>query len=134
MLESVTGGFMRRPRYWTIVRNGSSHVDVFAVDPDERGEALAVFGFEEEAELFLCLAEMGAGWQAHETTAGELVSILYGPCANVERVVLDPLPRGISGSTGMRPLCVRSADFASAMVDVGAARAGAIPALAALRP
>lgn len=134
MLESVTGGIIRRPRYWTIVRDGSSRVDVFTVDPDERGEALAVFGFEEEAELFLCLAEMGAGWLAHETTSGELVSMLYGPCAGVERVVLDPLPCRISGNTGMHPLCVRSTDFASTMVDMGGARAGAIPALAALRP
>ena len=133
MSENVTDGIVRRPRYWTLVRDESRRVDVFTVDPDERGEALAVFGFEEEAELFLCLEEMEAGWQARETTSGELVSMLYGPCASVERVVIDPLPQKIS-CTRMPPLSVRSTDFARTMVDMGGARAAAIPALAALRP
>ena len=133
MSESVTDGTIRRPRYWTIVRDDSRRVDVFTVDPDARGEALAVFGFEEEAEMFLCLQEMEAGWQARETTAGELVSMLYGPCAGVERVVIDPMPRQIA-CTEVPPLSIRSTDFSRTMVDVGVVRAAAIPALAALRP
>ena len=43
--------------------------------------------------MFLGLGHAGFdGWQARETTAGELLSVLYGPCAGVERVALDPLP------------------------------------------
>ena len=54
-------------------------------------EALPVFSFEDEASMYL---ELGAfdGWRVGETTAGELTSILFGPCAGVPRVALDPLP------------------------------------------
>ena len=44
--------------------------------------------------MFLGLWEAGFdGWQARESTAGELISVLYGPCASMERVALDPLPK-----------------------------------------
>jgi hypothetical protein len=37
-----------------------------------------------------------------ETTPGQLVSILYGPCAHVGRVMLDPLPEvGASMQIGL---------------------------------
>ena len=34
----------------------------------------------------------GEGWRARRTSAGELVSVLYGPCSSARRVALDPLP------------------------------------------
>lgn len=57
------------------------------------GQALPVFSGEGEAEMFVWLG--GAfedGWRIREVTAGELVSILYGPCADVVWVTLDPSP------------------------------------------
>ena len=54
-------------------------------------EALPVFSFEDEARMFLELGAPG-GWRVRETTAGELTSVLCGICANVDRVVLDPVP------------------------------------------
>jgi hypothetical protein len=35
----------------------------------------------------------GDGWRVRETSAGEVVSLLYGPCCDAQTVVLDPLPR-----------------------------------------
>ena len=134
MFENTTDRTVRRTRYWTIIREGSSHPEVSTMDPDGLGESLVVFGFEEEARLFLGLGEMGAGWQARETTAGELVSMLYGPFASINRVVIDPLPGKIAAGAGVTPLCIHSADFARNMVDVGRTAAGAMPALALLRP
>ena len=43
------------------------------------GEALAVFGHEEEAEMYLGLWAPGDGWRAREIGAGELASVLRGP-------------------------------------------------------
>jgi hypothetical protein len=61
---------------------------------------LLVFGFEEEAEMFLRLGGYQAsGWQARESSAGELVSVLCGPCADVEGVALDPLPEMLEVAT-----------------------------------
>jgi hypothetical protein len=61
---------------------------------DYNGEqALPVFSGVGEAEMFIWLGgAFEGGWRVRETSAGELVSILYGPCAGVGRVALDPLP------------------------------------------
>ena len=97
----TAGGVPRRDgtqRYWLIAKDakdatdGFGHPDLLTVDLDGAGEALPVFSFEEEAEMFLLLQTTEEGREVRETTPGQLVSILYGPCADVERVMLDPLP------------------------------------------
>jgi hypothetical protein len=61
---------------------------------DEDAGVLPVFCFNEEADLFLRHeAPENEGWRVREVTAGELVSLLYGLCAAVDRVALDPLPQ-----------------------------------------
>ena len=71
-------------------------MEVLTIDPDGDGRFLPVFSFKEEAQTFLCLSgkdqEEGRGWRSTETTAGELVSVLLAPCADVRQVALDPLP------------------------------------------
>ena len=85
-------------RYWVIAKDakdtkdGFGQPDLLTVDLDGAGEALPVFSFEEEAEMFLWLQTTEDGREVRETTPGQLVSILYGPCADVGRVMLDPLP------------------------------------------
>jgi len=59
-------------------------------------QALLVFSFEEEARLFLWLENPGTDWRARETTVGEFIRMLLGPCAGVGFVALDPLPQIIS--------------------------------------
>ena len=62
-------------------------------------QALPVFSGEGEAEMFLWLG--GAfedGWRVRQTSTGELVSILCGPCAGVGSVALDPSP-GMAAET-----------------------------------
>lgn len=120
-----------RARYWTMVRQGACHTDVFTTDYDGRGEALVIFGFEEEAGLFAGFEE--EIWQVRETTLGELVSILHGPCADVERVVLDPLPLSICAGMEILTLSLHSADFTRNVTSTGGAAIGMTPALAHLR-
>ena len=60
---------------------------------------LPVFSGEGEAEMFVwfeCAVE--DGWWVRETSAGELVSILCGPCTDVGSIALDP-PPGITAET-----------------------------------
>jgi hypothetical protein len=96
--DETAGGVPRRTgtqRYWVIakdVKDGFGRPDLLTVDLDGTGQALPVFSFEEEAEMFLCLQTTEDGREVRETTPGQLVSILYGPCADVGRVILDPLP------------------------------------------
>ena len=82
-------------RFWVIAKDakdGFGRPDLLAVDLDGTGQALPIFSFEEEAEMFLWLQTTEDGREVRETTPEQLVSILYGPCANVGRVMLDPLP------------------------------------------
>src|SRR5215213_8540344 len=94
----TVGGVPRQTvtqRYWVIAKDaneGFGQLEVLTVDLDGTGEALPVFSFEEEAEMFLWLQRTEDGQEVRETTPGQLVSILYGPCADVGRVMLDPLP------------------------------------------
>jgi hypothetical protein len=61
---------------------------------------LPVFSFEEEAEMFLRLGNYdGGSWRARESSAGELISVLCGPCKDVRGVALDPLPEMLKDGT-----------------------------------
>jgi len=63
------------------------------------GEALAVFGHEQEAEMYLGLWAPGGGWRAREIGAGELASLLRGPSwPGARGVALDPLPGTLAGA------------------------------------
>lgn len=73
---------------WLIVKHRYSGLEIFT----NGRHMLPVFSFREEAEVFLHLKDAGDGWQTKETTYGELISVLYGPCRDVEHVSLDPLP------------------------------------------
>ncbi len=91
----TAGGVPRRAgtqRYWVIAKDGFGQPDLLTVDLAGAGEALPIFSFEEEAEMFLWLHTTEEGREVRETAPGQLVSILYGPCADVGRVMLDPLP------------------------------------------
>jgi hypothetical protein len=94
----AAGGVPRRAgtqRYWVIAKDANDRLGQPApltVNLDGTGEALPVFSFKEEAEMFLWLQTIEDGREVRETTPGQLVSILYGPCADVGRVMLDPLP------------------------------------------
>jgi hypothetical protein len=76
--------------FWLIARYRSGGMEVLKTTLASGQEALPVFSFEDEAQMFLELGASG-GWRVRETTAGELTSVLCGLCANVDRVVLDPV-------------------------------------------
>ena len=60
---------------------------------DAGGETvLPVFSFQEKCEIFLGLEATQADWWPRETTTGELISLVLGLCARVDKVALDPLP------------------------------------------
>jgi hypothetical protein len=85
--------------YWLIAKNENGRIEVSTVRLPGGEEALAVFGHEEEAELFLWLEISSHSWRIRESSARELISVLYGLCKVVEKVVLDPLPRMLAEKT-----------------------------------
>jgi hypothetical protein len=100
LARAATEGPRRRPRWWLIAKNENRQVEFLTMAYDEDGEeTLPVFGYEEEAEMFLWLEVSSHGWRTRESSAGELISVLYGPCKGVEKVVLDPLPQLLAEKT-----------------------------------
>jgi hypothetical protein len=62
-------------------------------------EALAVFSHQEEADMLLrWFGTAGEGWHIRQTSAGEVVSLLYGPCCGANTVALDPSPQMLADS------------------------------------
>jgi hypothetical protein len=97
----ATEGTRRRPRWWLIAKHENHQVEFLTMAHDEDGEEiLPVFSYEEEAEMFLHLGGYGDdGWSARESSNGEIVSVLCGPCSGAESVVLDPLPEMMDDET-----------------------------------
>ena len=80
-----------RRSFWLIATRTHGRMDVLTIDAS--GETvLPVFSFQEEGEFFLGLEATKADWWPRETTTGELVSLLLGLFARVDKVALDPLP------------------------------------------
>ncbi len=83
----------RRP-LWLITKHITSRMDIFTANLCGDSKTLVVFSFKEEAEMFLDLqlATSKDGWRVRQTSVGELASVLYGPCSDTKKVVLDPVP------------------------------------------
>ena len=99
-MPNKTSALGLRP-LWIITSYQHNQMEILTVDPDGDGGFLPVFSFEEEAEAFLqLLGDEGnkTGWRSKETTAGELISVLLAPCAEVKWVTLDPLPLSYGGA------------------------------------
>jgi hypothetical protein len=77
--------------YWLITRAEDGAPARLATGPGE--ETLPVFGFEEEAGMFLKFGMPdGDEHRLRTATSEELLSILTGPREFLRWVVLDPLP------------------------------------------
>jgi hypothetical protein len=63
-----------------------------------RGEVLPVFGFRDEAVMFVRLGAPGRGWRVRQFSCGELLSTLFARVPGSGGVVLDPLPDGVPAS------------------------------------
>ena len=89
--------------YWLIAEKRNNRLEALTIiRAYGEQETLPVFSSEEEAELFLGFGGVTGGWRARESSAGELVSVLSGPCAGVKKVALDPSPEMVvEGTVGL---------------------------------
>ena len=77
--------------YWLISRRDGCHISVYTTRLGSGGETLPVFGRSEDAMEFLRFAALGGDWKIREAGTGELISVLFSLCKDVETVILDPL-------------------------------------------
>ena len=88
--------------YWLIAEKRNNRIEVLTIRTDDEQETLPVFSSEEEAEIILRFGGVTGGWRARESSAGELVSVLSGPCAGLKKVALDPSPEMVvEGTVGL---------------------------------
>ncbi len=78
--------------FWLIAEYRTGRLEVLRTSLAYGEQALPVFSFEEEARVFLEFEALDGGWRVRVTEAGELISVLFGSCAGVDWVALDPLP------------------------------------------
>jgi hypothetical protein len=78
--------------YWLIAEKRNNRIEVLTIRTGGEQETLPVFSPEEEAKIILRFGGVAGGWRARKSGVGELVSVLSGPCAGVEKVALDPSP------------------------------------------
>jgi hypothetical protein len=77
---------------YVIVRREITCPELLRVSLESGEEVLPVFSSEEAARRFLISYSHGEEvWRVRECSAGELTSLLLGPCMDVEHVLLNPL-------------------------------------------
>ena len=86
---------------WVVAKYRSCEMGVLTLHLDTGEEVLPVFSSRNAAATFLrylprwCLSRrqrIESGWCARESTTGELISLLFGPCKSVDQVALDLRP------------------------------------------
>ena len=88
--------------YWLLAEKRNNRIEVLTLRTGGEQETLPVFSSEQEAEIFLRFGGVTGGWRARESSGGELVSVLCGPCTRVEKVALDPSPEMVvEGTVGL---------------------------------
>ena len=90
----ATGASERRPAplHHVVTRDGDKGLEVLRVSLRGKGDALPVFSAGWAARGYLFAEAPGGGWYVKTCAPGELISLLVGPCAGVEWVMLDPRP------------------------------------------
>ncbi len=108
----------RSEAWWMISREGAGGVEPLTLGYPGR-RALALFGFAEEAELYLRLAGIESdGWEVRESGPGEVASMLFGPCAGVKLVALDPLP-GMAPDVEPGSVCTEKSRLLARLLGAG---------------
>jgi hypothetical protein len=96
--------------FWVVLEGGTWTLP-FTVSCPQGREAIALFSGEEEARMFCHFSKQGAKGSIRETTAGEVLSLLYGPWSVAGHVALDPFPE-VLGSTLLGLLMLSRERFA----------------------
>jgi hypothetical protein len=90
----VSGALERRPAplHYVVARDGEKGLEVLRVPLKGKGGVLPAFSAGWAARGYLFAEAPGGGWYVRACAPGELISLLVGPCAGIEWVMLDPRP------------------------------------------
>jgi hypothetical protein len=97
--------------FWLVLEGSARRLPLTVFLPDGTTEAMALFSGQEEARMFCHFSKEGASSNIRQTTAGEVLSLLYCPWCAAKHVALDPFSE-ILGGRLMGLLTLDRADFA----------------------
>jgi hypothetical protein len=103
--------------FWVVLEGGTWTLP-FTVSLPEGREAIALFSGEEEARMFRHFSKEGSNSSILETTAGEVLSLLYGPWSVAKHVAIDPLPE-VFGDRHLELLTLSREHFARSFAGAG---------------
>ena len=103
--------------FWMVLEGSARRLPLTVFLSDGK-EALALFSGEEEARMFCHFCGEGASANLRQTTAGEILSLLYCPWCAAKHVALDPFPQ-ILGSRLLGLLTLDRVDFARRFAGLG---------------
>ena len=78
--------------HYAIARRKANGLELFRVPLRSGVVVLPVFSSWKVAQSFVCANASQWEWYSRECSPGELVSLLFGPCLDVQWVLLDPVP------------------------------------------
>jgi hypothetical protein len=102
--------------FW-VVLEGSARGLPLTVDLPDGRQAIALFSGEEEARMLCHFCEGGSSLNIRQTTAGEVLSLLYCPWL-AKHVAIDPFPE-ILGDRLLGLLTLDRARFARRFAGLG---------------
>jgi hypothetical protein len=94
------------PQY-VIVRHGKGSLELLCISSETGEKVLPVFSVEELAQGFIEYRALGAGWHVGESYNGEMISLLFGPCTEVEKILPNPLPDPLAAQDALLNLMDR---------------------------
>jgi hypothetical protein len=104
--------------FWMVLEGRLQVLPLTVFLSDGTTEAMALFSGEEEARMFCRFCEKGASVKIRQTTAGEVISLLYCPWCAAKHVAIDPFPE-ILGDRLLGLLTLEREDFARRFAGLG---------------
>lgn len=96
-MPPLAAGDAKYVRY-ALVRYQGERPEPFCVPLRSGGEAMIVFSSRAAAQDFYSRCAFDPEWSASGFSAPELISLLVGPCSEVDWVLLDPFPGCLVGT------------------------------------
>lgn len=136
MLENSSAERQDRLSYCLFTWQDAANVDALTLKLPGGETILPVFDLEARAGMFLWLEALDEGWQVKKLSVADLVSLLCGPCASIERVLLNPFSAGDEEEAGVkreaflrtlageRACSIKSVSMVGSQPNVGSAERG----------
>jgi hypothetical protein len=126
--ERVLGTRSGPHSLWVVLDGGGAPALPLGVFLPDGTEAVALFSGEEEARMFCHLGgKEGANRRVRETSAGEVLSLLYRAGRPVRRVALDPFAEVVPGGGSLGTSTLSAERFARRFARPDPERVGGGP-------